>query len=520
MKRTPRISTPRIVAIILLATGCLLAEDSTTFELTRDQLLDKIKGGWAGQVIGCSYGGPVEFKFPGTLIQDYQPIEWDETLMEHHYDLSPGLYDDIYMDLTFVEVIEREGQDAPAQSHADAFANAGYKLWHANQAARYNILNGIPPPASGHWENNPHADDIDFQIEADFAGLMSPGLPNHAAKISDRVGHIMNYGDGWYGGVYVAAMYSYAFCKKDVADVVKSALEIIPPESEFHQCISDVIRWHQQYPDNWKQTWFECEVKWSSDVGCPRGVFDPFNIDAKINAAYVVIGLLYGNGDYGRTIDIATRCGQDADCNPATAAGVLGTILGYSHIPEFWKQGLDRVEDRNFSHTDLSLNDIYVLGLKHALQSVELCGGTVDGNHIRIPIEEPKQVALEKSFEGHFPVQRIMLGGRETDTLSKKHPEYSFEFEGIGFAVMGFPTELGADFILTVNVYLDGELIEAVRTPANYLKRRQELAWKYRLPRGKHQVRLEYQDPDERSGIALYRIVTYDDKPREPIHSH
>jgi len=149
---------------------------SKEVKLTKDALKDKIKGGWAGQVIGCTFGGPTEFQYCGTMIQDYIPIEWDETRMKWYYENAPGLYDDVYMDLTFVEVFEKEGLDAPATAHANAFANAEYKLWHANQAARYNILNGIDPPASGHWENNPHADDIDFQIEADFAGLMSPGM--------------------------------------------------------------------------------------------------------------------------------------------------------------------------------------------------------------------------------------------------------------------------------------------------------------------------------------------------------
>ncbi|MCK5692919.1 MAG: ADP-ribosylglycohydrolase family protein, partial [Bacteroidales bacterium] len=171
------------------------------FTLSKADLMDKIKGGWAGQVIGCTYGGPTEFNYNGTMIQDYIPIDWDDTKMEWYYTNSPGLYDDIYMDLTFVEVFEKEGLDAPASSHAKAFAYADYMLWHANQAARYNILNGMEPPASGHWENNPHADDIDFQIEADFAGLMNPGMVNSSSEVCDRVGHIMNYGDGWYGGV-------------------------------------------------------------------------------------------------------------------------------------------------------------------------------------------------------------------------------------------------------------------------------------------------------------------------------
>ena len=136
----------------------------------------------------------------------------------------PTLYDDIYMDLTFVGVFDRLGIDAPLDSLANAFAHEGYALWHANQAARYNILRGIKAPMSGHWKNNPHADDIDYQIEADYAGIMSPGMPNTASKISDKVGHIMNYGNGWYGGVYVGAMYALAFVTDDIDFIVKEGL--------------------------------------------------------------------------------------------------------------------------------------------------------------------------------------------------------------------------------------------------------------------------------------------------------
>ena len=105
-------------------------------ELTRTELQNKIKGGWAGQVIGCTFGGPTEFRYPGAMIQDYQTIPWDDSLVARRFENSPGLYDDVYMDLTFVEVMAREGIDAPAVQHAQAFAHAGYPLWHANQAGR------------------------------------------------------------------------------------------------------------------------------------------------------------------------------------------------------------------------------------------------------------------------------------------------------------------------------------------------------------------------------------------------
>ena len=104
------------------------------------------------------------------------------------------------------------------------------------------------PPASGHWLNNPHADDLDYQIEADYSGLMSPGMPNAASEISDKIGHIMNYGDGWYGGVYVGAMYSLAFISDDIGFIVTEALKTIPEQSRYYQCMQDVIRWHGNVP--------------------------------------------------------------------------------------------------------------------------------------------------------------------------------------------------------------------------------------------------------------------------------
>jgi hypothetical protein len=350
--------------------------------LTKAELRDKIKGGWAGQVIGCTYGGPTEFRYNGVMIPDSVVIPWDSTRCLWYYQNSPGLYDDVYMDLTFVDVFEKEGLDAPANSHALAFAHADYALWHANQAARYNILNGLMPPQSGHWLNNPHADDIDFQIEADFAGLMSPGMVNTASEICDKIGHIMNYGDGWYGGVYVAAMYSLAFVSDEVNFVVNEALKPIPQESQFYQCMADVNAWHKQYPDDWTQTWNEIQNKWSHDIGCPDGVFRDFNIDAKINAAYIVVGLLYGAGDYIKTLDISTRCGQDSDCNPASAGGILGTMLGFSNIPEEWKKAVYPVEDMDFKYTTVSLNDVYEMGTKHALLVLEKNGADISGDKI------------------------------------------------------------------------------------------------------------------------------------------
>lgn len=479
--------------------------------LSKSVLLDKIKGAWAGQTIGCTYGGPTEFKFRGTMIQDYNPIRWDEGCIKNYCLNGPGLYDDIYMDLTFVEVFDRLVLDAPVDSFAMAFANAGYVLWYANQAARYNILQGIMPPASGHWLNNPHANDLDYQIEADYSGIMSPGMPNAASDISDKIGHIMNYGDGWYGGVYVGAMYSLAFVSDDIEFIVTEALKTIPEESLYFQVMKDVIGWYRQYPDDWKQTWFECERKYSEDIGCPDGVFVPYNIDATINSAYILIGLLYGKGDFFRTMDIATRCGQDSDCNPASAAGILGTMLGYSRIPEYWMKNLREAEDIDFAFTSSSLNKAYQMSYNHALQMIERNGGYVDDSTVTIVCQKPEPVRLEKAFEGMYPIMR--------KNLNRMVEEFDeFEFEGTGFVMRGSVKSKDDDYVAYVSVYLDGELVEEAKLPANFTKRRQELCWRYQLPKGRHILALKWNNPTTDATVHCGEVIVYSDTPIQLNH--
>ncbi len=487
--------------------------------MSKDILLDKIKGGWAGQTIGCTYGGPTEFRYNGTMIADYIPVDWPDGRIKWYYDNEPGLYDDVYMDLTFVEVFDRLGLDAPVDSFATAFANAKYPLWHANQAARYNILQGTMPPMSGYWRNNPHADDIDFQIEADFAGLMAPGMPVTASEITDSIGHIMNYGDGWYGGVYVANMYSLAFVSNDIEFIVEEALKSIPQESKYHKVMSDVIRWHKQYPDDWKQCWAEVEKIYDEDKNCPNGIFVPFNIDATINSAYIVIGLLYGEGDFYKTIDISTRCGMDSDCNPASAAGILGTMLGYSNIPEYWMKNLREVEDMNFAYTDISLNKVYRMSLDQALQVVERNGGKVEGDSVIIKTQIPEPVRFEQSFPDVYPVRKwdfskyVAENGADMgDNLAK------IEFDGTGITVDGSAWSSDNGYVAKLEAYIDGSLVEAFNMPVDFATRRHDVYWAYGLPQGHHTLELKWLNPDKDAKVGIGSFIVYSDEPAKSMH--
>lgn len=477
--------------------------------MSKAALKDKIMGGWAGQTIGVTFGGPYEFRYDGTFIGDDQPLLWRDGYLRQTMLNDPGLYDDLYMDLTFVQVIDNYGLDAPVDSFASAYAHAGYTLWHANQAGRYNILNGLRPPQSGSWMNNPHADDIDYQIESDFAGLMSPGMPNSASKISDKIGHIMNSGDGWYGGVFVGAMYAEAFISDDIDHIVNMALTTIPSKSQFAQCIRDVIGWHKQFPDDWKRTWFEVQKKWANETGCPEGVFAPFNIDAKVNAAYVVIGLLYGHKDFTRSLEIATRCGQDADCNPSTVGGVLGALLGYEHIPAYWKMGLKEAEDIDFKYTTMNLRKTYEIGTKHALKNIEMNGGRVVGDSVHILIQQPATVQFETNFAGHYPVSKI------TGEWSADSTAYQFNFTGNGFVLKGemSPWNEKTDFAFHTALYIDDKLIDSAILPVSYTTRRYDLCWKYQLPVAQHHVVFKILNPSQTFKVNPTEVIVYSNKP-------
>ena len=360
-----------IIALILtLAFASLTGKTQPSVKNTRtisaEVLKDKISGGWAGKMLGVTYGAPVEFRALCKTFED--PITWVPSDV-----IGSKEQDDLYVQLTFLMTMDKYGIDAPAKKFQEQFAKAGYMLWHANVQARKNYFDSIFPPNSGHPDYNLHADDIDFQIEADYIGFMCPGMPQTARKLANKVGHIMNYGDGVYGGIFIGALYSQAYFENDIPTLVKKALLSIPAASDYAKIINDVILLHQHYPADWRASWKELEAKWGSVHICEAGA--PFNIDAKLNGAYVVMGLLYGSGDPLKTMEITARCGQDADCNPSNAMAVLGVVKGLSGLPENYRKAVKNMGDTLFIFTNYSFNKAVSQSIKYAKELAVQNGG-------------------------------------------------------------------------------------------------------------------------------------------------
>lgn len=373
-----------ILILILLAftTFIQIANSAEIKELSREKYIDKCKGAWLGQMIGVTFGDKYEFRYNGVPI--LEPFdEWTSEALERAFS-----QDDLYVEMTFLEAIEKHGVNISFEQAGKAFAESKYPLWHANNAGRENVRKGIMPPLSGHPRFNLHADDIDFQIESDLFGIVTPGLFKEMQQLGEVFGSIMNYGDGLYAGYFIAGMYSSAFFIDDnVEEVVKTGLSCIPPESTYRKCIEDVIESYHKYPDDWLETWKYIEHKWQDDIDCAPGHL--VNIDAKINGAYVAIGLLYGKGDLKKTLEISTRCGQDADCNPSSAAGILCCMKGFSTLEPMWKEHLPKVSDNKFVFTSYSWNTLIDACVRVTEQIITKAGGTIENNIYKIPLQKP-----------------------------------------------------------------------------------------------------------------------------------
>jgi len=461
------------ISLFLILNSCNSNQDEYR-TIRPDVLKDKIAGGWAGKMIGVTYGAPTEFRARAATYED--SIKWQPG------DIKGSIWqDDLYVQLTFLMAMDKYGPDAPAKKFQELFAKAGYPLWHANMQARKNYFDSIFAPISGTPDYNIHADDIDFQIEADYIGFMCPGMPETADKIAGKIGHIMNYGDGVYGGVFVAALYASAYFESDIELIVETALKSIPEESDYYRIIKDVIKLHRHYPDDWRAAWKDLEDKWGDVDICGAG--DPFNIDAKLNGAYIVIGLLYGDGDPYKTLEISTRCGQDSDCNPSNALAVLGVIGGFSGLPDDMQAGIRKIADSVFIHTTYSFNSAVESTFNYALDLINENEGSSSGNKIKIrkqePVAEPFEVSFQdlvfdKSisifdkdqwvFKGSWKTRQTTdRNGTNTDQsryAGKAGDEASISFRGTGIALTGNWVRDGGK----ADVFIDGNLHRTIDT--------------------------------------------------------
>lgn len=317
-----------------------------------EALDDKIHGAWLGRVIGCLLGKPVE----GIRSDEFIPLlKQSDNYPMHRYILSTditqemidtykfGLCDKCYADtvdgmpvdddtnyVTLSQlIIEKYGRDFTAEDVADAWVRYQPKTAYftAEYIAYCNLLNGYEPPNSAIYKN-PFREWIGAQIRGDYFGYINPGNPELAAEMAFRDASISHIKNGIYGEMFVSAMLACAAVTDNIKDIVLGGLAEIPSTSRLYEEIDKVI-----YD-------YENGVTYDEFFKKLHSAYDEYDghgwCHTLSNAIIVVGALLYGNGDFGKTLGLAVQSAFDTDCNGATVGSILGIRSGARSIPEEW----------------------------------------------------------------------------------------------------------------------------------------------------------------------------------------
>ncbi len=281
--------------------------------------LDKQYAGWLAQIIGGAYGTCIEGYTGKNIADKYGKVD--------KYIRKPNTYnDDITYELALLLAYMEKGKETTATDIAEQWLCRIPTGWSAEDFALRNLRAGILPPESGKF-HNPFNEWIGAQMRGAICGQLYPGDPYMAAKCAWQDAEISHDRNGILGEVFNAIMVSLAFVENDVRKILKTAIDLIPADSEYGK----VVRYAYEQclvSDNYYAAWYPCEIKYQN-----------YNwIHAYPNAAAEVIALYFGNGDFTETLACCGGCGQDVDCNAAQIATIIGIIGGTDCIDDYWKK--------------------------------------------------------------------------------------------------------------------------------------------------------------------------------------
>lgn len=279
-----------------------------------EKFKEQIQAAWMSQLIGGAMG---------TMVEGYTNANLEKAFGDvRGYLREPNTYnDDITFELAFLDAFSQKGYEVTSEDIGLSWVGLIPCGWSAEELAIRNIKNGIFPPESGTYRN-PFNEWIGAQMRAGICGMAAPGNPRLAAKLSWMDGEVSHANNGILGEVFNGVMTSLAFVEKDIREVVKTAMEMIPKDSEYYSVISFAYDCCFRY-DCWQDALHACEEK-----------YHRYNwIHAYPNACCEIIALIYGNGDFSETLHIITMCGIDVDCNAGMIMPLLAIQQGMNAIP-------------------------------------------------------------------------------------------------------------------------------------------------------------------------------------------
>ncbi|MFF8726364.1 ADP-ribosylglycohydrolase family protein [Streptomyces sp. NPDC015171] len=322
---------------------------------TQTGLADRVHGGWLGRIAGNMLGKPVEQgevwtreridrylrRAAALPLTDYLPEpadaadgavlrpEWRRCVRGRIHGSCRD--DDIDYAILGLHLLETHGFGFSTEQVGDLWLLRlpFLQTFTAERAAYRNLANGMKPPLTATYDN-PYQEWIGALIRADVYGWTCPGEPVRAAGLARRDAVLSHTGNGVYGAMWAAALISAAFTAPTVRAALETALTVVPASSRLARTVRRVASLHEaRLP--WEET-LATVAEETAGLGW---------IHTVPNAAVLTAGLLYGDGDFTRTIALTVRGGLDTDSNGATAGSVAGVRTGADALPAHWRDPLE-----------------------------------------------------------------------------------------------------------------------------------------------------------------------------------
>lgn len=320
---------------------------------TAGELEDRILAAWLGRSAGCNLGKPVEgFGWSRAKVREYLELAGayplDDYLpvlepMPEQFTLNPcwpvatrgrvdamARDDDTDYTMLGLKLLEKYGREyTSADVGVEWLRGMPYEtVYTAERIAYGNLVMGFEPPATAS-HRNPYREWIGAQIRADIFGYVSPGDPGAAARLAYQDAALSHTANGIYGEMWAAALIAAAFTASTAREAVEESMRVVP----FRSRLAAALRTTAENFDN--------GMSWDAAMESMEQRLDGYHWVHTINNAEVVVAaLLWGEGDFGRTIGLAVEAGLDTDCDGATAGSVFGALHGTKSLPAHWIEPL------------------------------------------------------------------------------------------------------------------------------------------------------------------------------------
>lgn len=298
----------------------------------------RVYAGVLGKMIGVYLGRPIEGWRYRDIVRTFGQIDY-YVHRQRNVDLIVA-DDDLSGTFTFIRALE----DHPDAGHALTAEQIGQTwlnyiienktiLWwgglgnSTEHTAFLRLQAGIPAPRSGSMQLNGHlvAEQIGAQIFIDGWAMVAPGDPDLAAALAERAARVSHDGEAVFAARALAAMEAQAFVEPDLNKLFDLAMRYLPRDSVVYPLI-DELRDFREKTDDWHKA--------MADLVEPRYGYDQYGGGCHIipNHALVALALLWGEGDFQKSLRIVNTLGWDTDCNSGNVGCLLGIKNGLAGI--------------------------------------------------------------------------------------------------------------------------------------------------------------------------------------------